>query len=261
MKTLIAANWKMNGDLSWTAKPAQFAAEMENCDSALSDKIETIICPPQYMLSPTAQAAGVVETAFTIQIGAQDCHFEEQGAFTGEMSAQMVRDAGANYTIIGHSERRAMFGDTDEVVAKKLRAAQSVGLTAILCVGESKEIREQGQADEVVGAQLLAALGANVGESSVATDRLVIAYEPIWAIGTGLVPTLEDIAAMHDHIRGVLSNLFDENTARNIAILYGGSVKPSNAAEILSLSDVNGALIGGASLKMDSLAAIAKSVQ
>lgn len=248
MNTLIAANWKMHGDLSWVAKMAElnihFAERNKN--------IEVLICPPAYMIPSFVIACKNLD----ISIGAQNCHFETNGAFTGEMSADMVSDAGADYVIVGHSERRAIFGETDEVVAQKSEAASNASLTPIVCVGENREQREAGDADEVVGVQLQGSIPASSDGKNIA-----IAYEPVWAIGTGLVPTLEDIAAMHDHIRGILTKRFGEKTAEKTRILYGGSVKPSNAKDILALGDVNGALIGGASLEMESLAAIAKCVE
>ena len=246
MNTLIAANWKMYGDLSWRVKPAEFRAGF----NAANQGVDVLICPPAFMLPAIAKACEGLD----ISVGAQNCHAAEQGAFTGEMSAQMVRDSGARYVILGHSERRAQFGETSEMVASKAESAAKAGLTPIICVGESRAQREAGDADEVVGVQIKGSIphGAD-------SDNLVIAYEPVWAIGTGLVPTLEDIAAMHDHIRGLLAERFGEAGAQSIKILYGGSVKPANAKDILALGDVNGALIGGASLDMESFAAIARA--
>lgn len=245
MKTLIAANWKMHGDLSWETKPSEFRGFYP----VNAENVEILLCPPAYIIPSLATACADHDIA----LGAQDCHFETSGAFTGEMSADMARDAGAGYAIVGHSERRALFGETDAVVARKAEAVSNAGLIPIICVGESREQREAGDADEVVGAQVLGSI-----PKSADGQNIVIAYEPVWAIGTGLVPTLEDIAAMHDHIRGILSSRFGEASAEKIRILYGGSVKPANAKDILALGDVNGALIGGASLDMESLAAIAK---
>ena len=247
MKTLIAANWKMNGSLDWAERPAAFEAAYR----PKKRDAEILICPPSYLIPSLAKACEGLD----IGIGAQNCHFEQGGAFTGEMSAAMVKDAGGTYVILGHSERRALFGETDHDVVQKAVAVMEAGLCPIICVGESLEQRQSGQADEVVGEQLRHSV-----PTSIDGEPLVIAYEPVWAIGTGLVPSLEDIAAMHDHIRGTLAARFGEKTAQSIRILYGGSVKPSNAKEILALGDVNGALIGGAGLDMDSLAAIAMAV-
>ncbi len=243
MKTLIAANWKMHGQLTWVEKPAEFRAIFPG-----NDRVDVLICPPAHMLQIMVKACAGLD----ISIGAQNCHDQVLGAFTGEISAQMVADTGASHVILGHSERRAMFGDTDEVVAAKTGAALKAGLVAIVCVGESRAEREAGQAEEMVGAQLAASIPKNADG-----DSLVIAYEPVWAIGTGLVPGLEDIAIMHDHIRGCLTTRFGASIADKIQILYGGSLKPDNAKDILALKDVGGALIGGAGLEMDSLAAIA----
>ena len=247
MKTLIAANWKMHGNLAWVQKPAQF----RKLFAGSQDSIEILLCPPAYLLEPMVRAA----TGLDIAIGAQNCHDKSSGAYTGEISAEMVAETGAKYVILGHSERRSLFGDTDNWVAAKANAAQDAGLTPIICVGESQEERQAGQAEEIVGAQIAHSIPENID-----SDNLVIAYEPVWAIGTGLTPTLEDIAIIHDHIRGCLSQRFGGGVADKIRLLYGGSVKPSNAKEILALADVNGALIGGAGLEMDSLAAIAKAV-
>ena len=245
MKHLIAANWKMNGDFSWTSKPKQLRDIVGN-----SPNIDILLCPPAHLLKAMNDAC----MGLDIAIGAQNCHDKTSGAFTGEISAKMVKDCGADYVILGHSERRAMFGDNDDWVARKTIAAQAVGLIPIICVGETEEVRQAGQAEEIVGQQIAASL-----EGEINGGKLVVAYEPVWAIGTGLVPSLEDIATMHDHIRGCLVARFGEQIAIAIKILYGGSVKPENAKDILALQDVNGALIGGAGLEMQSLAAIAKS--
>ncbi len=245
MKTLIAANWKMHGDLSWVQKPAEF----RKLYPAGAGQVEVLLCPPAHMLLAMVRAARGLDIA----IGAQNCHDKASGAYTGEISAAMVAETGADYVILGHSERREMFGETDAFIAAKTKAAQGAGLTPIVCVGERRAEREAGQAEEIVGAQIAGSLAGEIDGAN-----LVVAYEPVWAIGTGLVPTLEDIAIMHDHIRGCLARRFDEATARKIRILYGGSVKPANAKDILALVDVNGALIGGASLEMDSLADIAR---
>ncbi len=247
MNTLIAANWKMHGDLSWRSKPAEFRTHYERN----AQGVEILLCPPHYMIPSLGQACA----GLNISVGAQTCHFKASGAFTGEMSAEMLSDAGAKYVIVGHSERRALFGETDVMIALKAQAVSGAGLIPIICVGENRQQRETGDADEVVGVQLAGSI-----PSGADGENLVIAYEPVWAIGTGLVPSLEDIAAMHDHIRGILSTRFGEQAAQSIQILYGGSVKPSNAKDILALGDVNGALIGGAGLDMESLAGIAKCV-
>lgn len=238
----------MHGDLSWVQKPAEFRKRFPKSD----DNIDILLCPPAHMLEPMVRACN----GTGILIGAQNCHDQASGAFTGELSAEMVAETGARFVILGHSERRAMFGDTDKWVAAKTSAAQNAGLTPIVCVGESRAEREAGHAEEVVGRQLAGSIPPDADG-----DNLVIAYEPVWAIGTGLTPTTEDIATIHDHIRGCLSTRFGAPIADEIQILYGGSVKPGNAKEILALGDVAGALIGGAGLEMDSLAAIAAAAK
>ena len=233
MRPLIAANWKMHGELSWTEKPKQFDAILPPAERS---GVEVLICPPALYIAAMASSTD------TISIGAQNCHHAEKGAHTGEISAAMIKDAGASYVIVGHSERREA-GESDADVKAKAAAAISQGLTPIICVGESLSQREAGDAEQIVSAQLAASLPS--GEADV-----VIAYEPIWAIGTGKVPTLEDIDAMHNHIRNIVGG--------GVRILYGGSVKPANAKDILAVKNVNGALIGGASLDMQSLADIAR---
>lgn len=247
MKTLIAANWKMHGNLAWVQKPAELRALFPQNN----DNIDILLCPPAHMLEPMVHACKRLD----IFVGGQNCHDQSTGAYTGEISAEMVAETGAAYVVLGHSERRVISGDTDIWVAAKTSAAQKAGLTPIVCVGESLAEREAGHAEEVVGAQLAGSIPADADG-----NNLVIAYEPVWAIGTGLTPTIEDIATIHDHIRGCLTTRFSAKTADKIQILYGGSVKPDNAKEILALGDVAGALIGGAGLDMQSLAAIAKAV-
>jgi len=247
MKTLIAANWKMHGNLSWVQKPAEFRTLFP----VQGGNIDILLCPPAHILEAMVRASAGLD----IFVGAQNCHDQSSGAYTGELSADMIAETGASYVILGHSERRALFGDSDDWIAAKTSAAQKAGLRPIVCVGESRLEREAGHAEEVVGNQLAGSIPKDADGS-----HLVIAYEPVWAIGTGLTPTLEDIATIHDHIRGCLASRFGAKTADSIQILYGGSVKPDNAKEILALKDVSGALIGGAGLEMKSLAAIAAAV-
>lgn len=233
MRPLIAANWKMHGDVSWADKPAAFDKLLPAGDRKA---IDVLICPPFPFITLLKNNAG-------IHVGAQNCHTAVSGAHTGEVSAPMLAGVGASYIITGHSERRAA-GESDADVKAKTQAALDAGLTAILCVGESLETRQSGDALTCVGDQLAACLPDSM-------DNVVIAYEPIWAIGTGMTASLDDIAEMHSHIRGIVG--------ASTRILYGGSVKPANAKDILSTANVNGALIGGASLEMDSLAEIAKA--
>lgn len=236
MRTLIAANWKMHGDMSWIDKPTEFEKLLPAKNRA---DIDILICPPVLFLSAmtdSAKSAGMF-------VGGQNCHGQVSGAHTGEVSAQMLVSAGAKYVIVGHSERRAA-GETNGDVREKAAAAQNAGLIPIICVGESLDIREAGSAEDHVGAQLSASMTEDM-------DNLVIAYEPIWAIGTGKVASVNDIADMHAFIRSVVGD--------HVQILYGGSVKPGNAKGILSTKNVNGALIGGASLEMESLSEIARA--
>ncbi len=235
MRPLIAANWKMHGDQSWQDKSAEF-------DRILPDEnrrdIDVLICPP----FPFISGLGAQVETTKVMVGGQNCHSEKSGAFTGEVSADMLVSAGATYVIVGHSERRAM-GETSEQVKAKAEAAIQAGLTPIICVGETIDERLAGLARALVGDQIAA--------SSPDSQDIVIAYEPIWAIGTGETASVDDIAHMHAAIREIVGE--------DIRILYGGSVKPGNAEAILGTPNVNGALIGGASLEMDSLAAIAQA--
>ena len=209
---------------------------------------DVLICPPATLVARLSAAA----EGTPIATGGQDCHPNASGAHTGDISAEMLADAGATYVIVGHSERRADYGESDAVVRTKAEAAWRAGLTAIVCVGETLAEREAGDTLKVVGGQLAGSVpdGATAG-------TLVVAYEPVWAIGTGRVPSSADIAEMHAHIRARLAGRFAE--AEGMRILYGGSMKPSNAAEILGLDNVDGGLIGGASLKAEDFLAIARA--
>lgn len=235
MRPLIAANWKMHGDMSWVEKLRDFDRILP---PSKRTEIEVLICPPAVFIAPMFKTAG----GTSIKLGAQNCHAEETGAHTGEISAHMLKDAGARYVIVGHSERRAG-GETSAGVKAKAKAATAIKLKPIICVGESLAQREAGKANATVKRQLSRSLPEG--------DKYVVAYEPIWAIGTGKTATPDDIESMHAHIREIVGD--------KVRILYGGSVKPANASDILHTPNVNGALIGGASLEMDSLAAIAKA--
>ncbi|SDY27856.1 triose-phosphate isomerase [Citreimonas salinaria] len=228
-RKLAAGNWKMNGSRA-------ALAELEALGSP-SGAAEVLICPPATLL---AQAAGRVEG---IAIGGQDCHAAEKGAHTGDISAAMLVDAGASHVILGHSERRADHGESDADVRAKTEAAWGAGLVAIVCVGETLAQREDGSTLDVIGAQI----DGSVPDGATAANT-VIAYEPVWAIGTGKVPTNDQIAEVHDALRARLQTRFGAE-ADGIRLLYGGSVKGSNAAEIFAVSNVDGALVGGASLK------------
>lgn len=240
MRKLAAGNWKMNGLSADLAEIGALATAHP------APGCEVLICPPATLISRAAErAAGTA-----IAIGGQDCHAAASGAHTGDISAAMIADAGGTHVILGHSERRADHGETDAGVAAKTGAAWAAGLTAIVCVGETLAEREAGQTLAVVRGQLAGSV-----PDGATPDSLVIAYEPVWAIGTGKVPTLEEIAEVHGDIRARLADRFG-GAAAEMRILYGGSVKPSNAAEMFGVAHVDGALVGGASLKAADFGAI-----
>lgn len=241
MPKLIAGNWKMNGLDPDLAEAAAIAAGLGAGQAA----VEVMICPPATLLTRMkAIAAGS-----PLRLGGQDCHAAPAGAHTGDVSAEMLADAGAEAVIVGHSERRADHGEDDAAVRAKAAAARRAGLLAIVCVGETEAERDAGEALSVVGRQLAGSLPD--GDAG----GLVVAYEPVWAIGSGRTPSGDDIAAMHRHIRDALRSRFGAEGGR-IRILYGGSMKPANAAAILALDDVDGGLVGGASLKAGDFLAI-----
>jgi triosephosphate isomerase len=241
-RPLVAGNWKMNGLRS---SAAEFTRIVEGAQKLTA--VDLMICPPATLLVLLAAAA----KGTSVLIGAQDCHAEPSGPFTGDLSAEMLKDAGASAVIVGHSERRSYHKETDADVHAKALAARRAGLCAIVCVGETRAEREDGRALAVVGTQLDGSVpdGATV-------ENLVVAYEPVWAIGSGLTPTPTDVADMHAFIRQRLGSRLGEE-GQGIRILYGGSVKPSNAKELLHVANVDGALVGGASLKADEFLAIA----
>ena len=243
MRRLAAGNWKMNGD-------GAALAEIEALASAHpSPSVDIWIAPPATLIHRAAQVAGPVV------VGAQDTHAEASGAHTGEISAPMLREAGARFAIVGHSERREDRREDDEEVRAKARAAIETGMVALVCVGESEAQREAGEALEVVGRQLAGSVPEGAGP-----DALVVAYEPVWAIGTGRVPSPEQIAEVHGFIRERLVERLGE-PARGVRLLYGGSVKPSNADEIFAVPEVDGALVGGASLKASDFGAIVAALE
>ena len=239
MRQLIAGNWKMNGRLE---DGAALAAKLRRAVDGLA--CDVLICPPATLLF-TLSAALI---GSPVTIGAQDCHAKASGAHTGDLSAPMIRDAGASWVILGHSERRADHGETDALVQAKTKAAVAAGLAPIVCVGETEAERVAGRQNEVVGAQIVGSLPADFAG--------VVAYEPVWAIGTGRTPSEADVVEMHAHIRATLVSHLGE-AGRGLRILYGGSVKPSNAAALMSLPEVGGALVGGASLAAEDFLAIA----
>lgn len=247
-KKLIAGNWKMNGlTADGTALAKGIAAEVKALGKP---QCEFLVCPPFTLLSAVKKALRGAKVA----LGAQDCHFDAKGAHTGDISPLMLTDLGCSYVILGHSERRADHGESNELVCKKAAAAHLAGLKTVICIGETLEQRDAGKTIDVCTQQIL----GSVPDDSTAADT-VIAYEPVWAIGTGKTPTAQDVEDVHAAVRKVLSKKLGKGNANKMRILYGGSVKPSNAKEFLSLPDVDGALIGGASLKVEDFMAIAKN--
>jgi triosephosphate isomerase (TIM) len=244
IRPLIAGNWKMNG---LKASMAELEAMLAGA-SDVAAKADLLICPPATLVAAFADRA---RGAKALAIGAQDCHPKPSGAHTGDISAEMLADAGARAIIVGHSERRADHGESDALVRQKAEAAWRAGLQAIVCIGETQQQRDEGHTIEVCGRQLEGSL-----PDATTAGNLVVAYEPIWAIGTGVTPTAEDVEQIHRFIRETLLARFSRDGSR-IRILYGGSVKPSNAAELMAVANVNGALVGGASLKAADFLAIA----
>ena len=238
---IAAGNWKMNGT-------AAALTELHSLATGLPENPpQVVICPPSTLLFRATDATH----GSPIQIGAQDCHAEEAGAYTGDISAAMVADSGASHVILGHSERRDAHRETDADVQAKARAAWGAGLTAIVCIGESEAEREAGQTLDIIGAQLDGSL-----PDAVEAGNTVIAYEPIWAIGTGKVPSIAQIKEVHDFIRTRLIDRFGGEIGDALPLLYGGSVKAANAVEIFAVENVDGALVGGASLKAEDFAPI-----
>jgi triosephosphate isomerase (TIM) len=245
LRPLVAGNWKMNGLNAALDEAMRIAAGAASVDA------DVMICPPATLVAALAKAV----KGSHLQVGAQDCHASISGAHTGDISAEMLADAGATGVIVGHSERRADHGETDATVKAKAEAAHRAGLTAIVCVGETAEQRKAGVTLKVVGGQLEHSLPANATAANT-----VIAYEPVWAIGTGLVPTAADVAEVHAALRQALTARLGAEGA-GMRILYGGSVKPSNARELMSVPNVNGALVGGASLKAVDFVGIVSACQ
>ncbi|PCD75843.1 triose-phosphate isomerase [Pseudothioclava arenosa] len=243
-RKLAAGNWKMNG----------LKADLREVAALLTDRpasgCEVLLCPPATLVAAMAMTA-----AGRIAVGGQDCHAAQSGAHTGDISAQMLKDAGASHVILGHSERRADHGETDAVVRAKTEAALAAGLVAVICLGETETQRDAGETLAVIGAQLEGSLPEGLTGATC-----VIAYEPVWAIGTGRIPSLDQIAEVHDFLRDRLVARFGAEGA-TMRLLYGGSVKPSNASEIFATSNVDGALVGGASLKAADFGAIVAALE
>jgi len=243
MRKIIAGNWKMNGKLENLLEIKKISNEFAR------SKIEIVICPPFTLLSAASKIAE------NIYLGAQNLHSESEGAFTGEISADMVVDLGVTHSIIGHSERRTEHNETNEIVARKVKTSLDKELQTIICIGETELQRKEKRTLEILEQQLLDSLAGNAN-----FGKLIVAYEPIWAIGTGLTPEVSEISKIHDFIRLRLVELYGSNASK-IPLLYGGSVNGSNAAEIFSTPNVNGALVGGASLTFEKFAPIIRAIE
>jgi triosephosphate isomerase (TIM) len=237
IRPLVAGNWKMHG---LSASLTELRALLELLARQPVPETDVMVCPPATLLA----RARDVPSGSAVTLGAQDCHHETAGAHTGDLSAEMLADAGAKAVIVGHSERRSDHGETDSLIAAKATAAHRAGLAAIICIGETERQRRDGETLEIVGRQLDSSLPGSANAANT-----VIAYEPVWAIGTGLTPTPRDVAEVHGFIREHLSKRLGGADGARLRILYGGSVKPSNARELLVIPNVDGALVGGASLK------------
>ena len=244
-RNIVAGNWKMNLN-----HPDSTRLIDEINSSEIHSDTELIVAPPSIYLS------SFNKKQHHFSLSAQNIHFEENGAFTGEISAEMLSSLNINYAIVGHSERRSLFHETDEIIFKKVESLLKYKVTPIFCCGELKEEREEGRAFEVVSNQLNNLL-SHLNEDQI--KKVIIAYEPVWAIGTGLTASPEDAQKIHQHIRGSIADQFSIETAENISILYGGSCKPENAKDIFSQDDIDGGLIGGASLDCKSFLSIANS--
>jgi len=249
-KPFVAGNWKMNTDSHSSVELVERIAS--GFVETAGKSVTVAVCPPFVYLQAVAKALG----SSGIAVGAQDMYFESEGAFTGEISVSMLKDVGCLYCLCGHSERRHVIGETDELINKKVAAAIAGGLLPILCVGELLEEREASQTNEVVTRQVKEGLA---GLSAEKMQAVTVAYEPVWAIGTGLTATPEQAQEVHDFIRKLLGQMYDAEIAEEIRILYGGSVKPGNAAELMSQKDIDGSLVGGASMKADDFLAIIKA--
>lgn len=245
-RAIIAGNWKMN-QLTSDAKQlaSGIVADLQNN----TPDVDVVLCPPATALAVVLDACH----SSAVEVGAQNMHWEKNGAYTGEISAQMIKDMGCTYVIIGHSERRQYFGESNDTVNKKLRSALAEGLNPIVCVGEQLEERESGITEDIVRQHVV---GAFQGLTKDEAIRVVIAYEPVWAIGTGKTATPAQAQEVHAFIRTVLTDLYDAELAESVRIQYGGSVKPDNVDELMGQPDIDGALVGGASLKVDSFCRI-----
>ena len=247
-KTVIAGNWKMNNDLKESEK---LIVELNNLLQNEKPNCDVIVCPPYTSLS---EAYKLLKGS-QIKLGAQNMHFEENGAFTGEVSALMLKSVGCEYVILGHSERRHIFGESNEMINKKIKKALSAGLKPIFCVGKLLEERERGTTNDVVKKQILKGL-AEISADEM--KNIIVAYEPVWAIGTGKTASPAQAQEVHEFIRDLVEITYSLEVANDLVIQYGGSVKPDNAKELISQKDIDGALVGGACLKADSFMGIIK---
>ncbi len=248
-RKVIAGNWKMNKDVNETKELINgLLKELQN----IKQNCDVILCPPFTSLSESGKL--LENTA--VKLGAQNMYFEESGAYTGEISAAMLLSSGCEFVILGHSERRTIFNESDETINKKIKQALKAGLKPIFCIGETLEQRESNKTNDVIKKQVTGGLKDLTDQD---LEKMIIAYEPVWAIGTGKNATPDQAEEVHKFIRNLIKDNFSEKTAENIVIQYGGSVKPDNASELLSQPDIDGALVGGASLKADSFTGIIKS--
>jgi triosephosphate isomerase len=250
-RLFVAGNWKMN---TLTKSAVELAGALARAVPAPLPAVQVAVCPPFPYLSAVAAAV----SGSGVELGAQNAWHEKPGAFTGEVSVEMLLDVGCRWVILGHSERRLILGESDEVISKKGRAAVAQGLQVILCVGETLSQRQSGQTEQVLDSQMQGSL-AGIDEKTLA--RIVIAYEPVWAIGTGVTATTEQAESAHAHLRRWLGTRYNSRTAAGTRILYGGSVKPQNAQSLLEQPDVDGALVGGASLKAEDFLPIIRAAE
>jgi len=254
-KLFIAGNWKMN---TCRAEAKALAAALKN-NLGQTDQVDLAVCPPFVYLPAVADEL----SGSGIDVGAQNLFYEDNGAYTGEISAEMLKDVGCRYVILGHSERRHVLGESDEWINRKIHKALAAGLDVIFCVGELLEQRQADQTLEVVARQVkigLEGVSRTCSDGALLSERLTVAYEPVWAIGTGQTATPDQAQDVHNKIRQLLGEIYDAALAQKMRIQYGGSVKPSNAAELLGEPDIDGALVGGASLKVDDFAGIVQAV-
>lgn len=248
-KPFVAGNWKMNG-----LRADGVALALDVARGAPESGVEVVLCPPATLLHPIMDALKAEGLEGRVGLGAQDCHFEAKGAFTGDISVSMIKDAGCTHVIVGHSERRTDHEESDDIVRSKAEAVHAAGLTAIICIGETLQQRESGMTMATISSQLDLSVPAGA-----TAENTVIAYEPVWAIGTGMAATPDDAQDVHDHIRTYLTTSHGQSMPEGLRILYGGSVKPDNASVLFTQADIDGGLIGGASLKSEDFLGIVEA--